>query len=82
MDLATWKFDQPPIRRPGEGDELREYLVGELAQPWEDPREWWLANECRFPILSKCAFDVLSIPTISSEPERIFSGQFPSLHLS
>jgi len=53
---------------------LREYLVGELAQPWEDPREWWLAQERRFPVLTKLAFDVLSILAMSSEPERVFSG--------
>ena len=82
MDLATWKFDQPPIRRPGEDDELCEYLVDKLVQPWEDPREWWLTNERRFPILFKCAFDILSIPTMSSEPEHVLSGQFLSLRLS
>jgi hypothetical protein len=79
MDLATWKFGQTPIRPPGHGDELREYLSAELAQPWEDPREWWLAHESRFPILCKMAFDILSIPAMSAEPERVFSG-YSSFH--
>jgi hypothetical protein len=74
MDLATWKFGRSPTRRPGHGDELREYRTSEPAAPWEDPREWWLAHERRYPVLSKMAFDLLPVPAMSAEPERVFSG--------
>ncbi len=38
--------------------------------------EWWLREEQQhaYPRLSKMAIDILSIPAMSAEPERIFSG--------
>lgn len=38
--------------------------------------EWWLREEQRRddPRLSQMAIDILSIPAMSAEPERIFSG--------
>jgi hypothetical protein len=37
---------------------------------------WWLepAQQKRYPTLWQMAIDILSIPAMSSEPERIFSG--------
>jgi len=37
---------------------------------------WWLAEERRntWPRLSQMAIDILSIPAMSDEPERVFSG--------
>jgi hypothetical protein len=74
MDLQLWKLGQPPVRRHGEGNELREYLAEQVANPYDNPIEWWLANERRYPVLSKMALDTLSIPAASTEPERVFSG--------
>jgi hAT family C-terminal dimerisation region len=39
--------------------------------------QWWLLDEQqkRFPVLSKFALEVLSIPAISDEPERVFSRE-------
>ena len=41
-----------------------------------DPLKWWLddAQQKKYPNLSKMAIDVLSIPAMSAEPERVFSG--------
>jgi hypothetical protein len=38
--------------------------------------DWWLqaANRAAYPQLSRMAIDVLSIPPMSAEPERVFSG--------
>ncbi len=38
--------------------------------------DWWLAEERRtaWPRLSQMAIDILSIPAMSDEPERVFSG--------
>lgn len=38
--------------------------------------DWWLqeANRAPYPSLSRMAIDILSIPPMSAEPERIFSG--------
>ena len=37
-------------------------------------RGWWLANEGRFPILCKVALDLMAVPAMSTEVERVFSG--------
>lgn len=38
--------------------------------------DWWLqpANRQAYPSLSRMAIEILSIPAMSAEPERIFSG--------
>src|SRR6266536_3909 len=38
--------------------------------------KWWLepTQQKNFPNLSKMALDILSIPTMSADPERLFSG--------
>lgn len=38
--------------------------------------DWWLqaANRAPYPSLSRMEIDILSIPAMSAEPERIFSG--------
>src|SRR4030095_16349376 len=38
-----------------------------------EPRTYWIVNESRFPILTTMARDILSIPAMSSEVERVFS---------
>ena len=40
------------------------------------PLTWWLRDEQRehYPNLSKMAINILSIPAMSADPERIFSG--------
>lgn len=53
-------------------DEVAAYL-GEPVRPVEEPLQWWLSNQERFPRLSKMAFDMLSIPAMSTECERTFS---------
>lgn len=59
------------------GDELEQYLSEPLLlQNHKTALDWWLASEqrTRLPFLSKMAIDVFSIPAMSSEPERVFSG--------
>ena len=38
--------------------------------------QWWCIQEHqqRWPLLSQLAIDILSIPAMSAEPERVFSG--------
>ena len=40
------------------------------------PLTWWLREEQRqrYPCLSKMAIDILSVPAMSAEPVRVFSG--------
>ena len=56
-------------------DELTHYL----SQPRikiHDPRAWWMEStqQNMYPNLSKLALDILSIPAMSAEPERLFSA--------
>ena len=41
----------------------------------DDPLSWWLepVQQKRFPVLSRMALDLLSIPAMSSDTERLFS---------
>jgi hypothetical protein len=59
-------------------DEYEEYLAEPPLSPdgSQSPLSWWLhdGNRRRWPTLSKMAIDVLSIPAMSAEPERVFSG--------
>ncbi len=36
--------------------------------------KWWLAQEAVWPSLTKIAFDMLTIPVMSAEYERVFSS--------
>lgn len=59
------------------GDELEQYLSEPcLIQNDRTALDWWLASEqrSRLPYSSRMAIDVFSIPAMSSEPERVFSG--------
>jgi hypothetical protein len=42
--------------------------------PCEKPLEWWGARREEYPRLSRLAFDLLSIPLMSAECERVFSA--------
>jgi hypothetical protein len=37
-------------------------------------RGWWIAHRYEFPILSQIALELLAIPAMSTEVERVFSG--------
>lgn len=54
-------------------DEYKEYI--RLAPvPCEKPLEWWGARRQEYPRLSRMAFDLLSMPLMSAEYERVFSA--------
>lgn len=57
-------------------DEYMKYLLAPIVPEVTDPRAWWLEPTQRksYPALSVMALDVLSIPAMSAEPERLFSG--------
>ncbi len=54
-------------------DEYQEYIKAPPL-PCDNPLKWWEARRKEFPILSQMALDVLSIPLISAECERVFSA--------
>ncbi len=71
------------------GDDDDEFaLLDEYKAYCESPRvnirepiKWWLeaTQQKLYPNLSKMALDILSIPAMSTEPERLFSGAKISL---
>ena len=42
--------------------------------PFNAPTTWWSKHEETYPNLIQWAYDILSIPTMSAECERVFSG--------
>ena len=41
---------------------------------WSSPLAWWQIHEKAFPRLAQMARDILSIPAMSAEVERLFSS--------
>ena len=39
-----------------------------------DLKAWWLEQRTTYPALLVMALDILSIPAMEAEPERLFSG--------
>jgi hypothetical protein len=73
--LTTWKFEEN-VPLATSQDELEDYLTSPRERSTIVPTVWWIAQESRFPVLSKIARDILSIPAMSSEVERVFSGYY------
>ena len=57
-------------------DEYELYCQSPILPDVKDARRWWLQDLQRamYPNLSIMAMDILSIPAMSAEPERLFSG--------
>lgn len=57
-------------------DEYERYCKSERVYGFTSALAWWLeeTQQKNYPSLSKMAVDILSIPAMSAEPERLFSG--------
>ena len=57
-------------------DEYVKYLQAPVLPTVSDARAWWLepTQQKTYPALSIMALDMLSIPAMSAEPERLFSS--------
>jgi hypothetical protein len=57
-------------------DEYFKYLQAPVLPAVTDAHAWWLepTQQKTYPALSIMALDILSIPAMSAEPERLFSG--------
>ena len=69
--LRHWKYGSttPMAHR----EELDDYLRATLEPEDVYPMDYWKANKSKYPILASMAWDILSIPAMSSEVERVFS---------
>ena len=59
------------------GDEYQAYcqtLPVQNSLPFNSPTTWWSKHEETYPNLIKWAYNMLSIPAMSAECERVFSG--------
>jgi hypothetical protein len=56
-------------------DELQIYLDSKTIKV-QKPIEWWMENtqQSTYPNLSRMAIDILSIPAMAADPERLFSS--------
>jgi hypothetical protein len=73
---AFQEWEKKRQRSQLEIDEYTKYLQAAVLPEVKDERSWWLETTQRisFPALSVMALDILSIPAMSAEPERLFSG--------
>ena len=61
---------------PRGGDDEYERYIKERLEIVEDPIAWWLQpmQQHKYPNLSKMAINMLSIPAMSADSERLFSS--------
>ena len=75
FDQMAQKLDK--YIRPASQDEYQDYCSREPYNIGKMPAlKWWCqeVQRKRWPKLSYIAIDILSIPAMSDEPERVFSG--------
>ena len=76
LDRAKYALDEQCSSQDFQ-DEYEKYIHEDSYKIGkQSPLEWWLEDiqKQRWPGLSQMAIDVLSMPAMSDEPERIFSG--------
>ena len=57
-------------------DEYTQYCLLLQHHDFKDVRKWWmeLRQKSDFPNLSRMALNILSIPAMAADPERLFSS--------
>jgi hypothetical protein len=55
-------------------DKYSRYLTDPTLPHIVDALPWWVQQQGQYPALGTMAIDILSIPGMSDEPERVFSG--------
>ncbi len=55
-------------------DEYDRFMLNDDIDETTEPLKWWRERQTQYPILSRLAFDLFSIPGMSSECERVFSA--------
>jgi hypothetical protein len=53
--------------------ESERYLTTDIEEV-SDVLAWWRAHQATYPVLSQMAFDILAVPAMSAEVERLFSS--------
>jgi len=83
-DINAWRFG----KQNADETELDRYLKapllvlkGDEANKAFRPLEWWKGNAVEYPTLARIACELYSVPAMSVEPERVFSGYVPQRHV-
>jgi hAT family C-terminal dimerisation region len=72
-DFLVWKYGRSTA--VSASDELDKYLRVEWETlPDLDVHSWWIQHQTQYPLLFKMAMDIMAIPAMASEVERVFSG--------
>jgi hypothetical protein len=74
--FTAWEKKHATAQIPDLQDEYEKYIAAPIMPGIKDARKWWLEStqQLDYPNLSIMALDLLSIPAMSAEPERLFSG--------
>jgi hypothetical protein len=70
-ECMEWRMKR---RRISKGDQLEQYLAVPIEDGSVEYVEWWCHKKAIWPQLSKMALDILSIPSMSADAERLFSS--------
>jgi hypothetical protein len=72
-DFKAWMKRHQSL--PNFEDEYTRYCASDCTYD-VDPRAWWQekTQQTSYPVLSKLALDILAIPAMSADPERLFSS--------
>ena len=69
--LNNWKSKRAPRIR--QKDELEHFAASTIIET-DNPQVWWIQHQADYPDLSIMALNLLAIPAMSSEVERVFSS--------
>ncbi|KFZ23154.1 hypothetical protein V502_02365, partial [Pseudogymnoascus sp. VKM F-4520 (FW-2644)] len=71
VGLQKWR-EQKQQQAPTIDEYIR--YCDAACTPIVDPRAWWLEQKTTYLALAVMALDILSIPAMEAEPERLFSS--------
>jgi len=69
--ISTWKMKRAPRSR--EKDELEDF-ISSTTNEIDNPRLWRIQHQKGYPQLSRMVLDLLAIPAMSAEVDRVFSS--------
>ena len=72
-DFVEWRAKK---RRVSDADELEQYLAMPFSVDSSEIEiiQWWYNKRDLWPMLSKMALDIFSIPSMSADAEQLFSS--------
>ena len=76
ISFGSWGRSDEDAEKRGFKAEWDEYLDAAHIKDLKgfSVRRWWIGQQDRFPISSQVALELLAIPAMSTEIERVLSG--------